>query len=70
MTNCSAIKRPNNRPRIDATDRRVPFGASIPAKLADAFDAMATKLGRTRSDLVREALEAALKAFNAPKQRN
>lgn len=70
MTNCSAIKRPNNRPRIDASDRRVPFGGSIPAKLADAFDAMATKLGRTRSDLMREALEAALEAFNAPKQRN
>ena len=70
MTNCSAIKRPNNRPRIDATDRRVPFGVSIPAKLADAIDAMATKRGRTRSDLVREVLEAALETFNAPKQRN
>lgn len=70
MTNCSAIKRPNNRPRLDATDRRVPFGVSIPAKLADAIDALATKRGRTRSDLVREVLEAALETFNAPKQRN
>lgn len=70
MTNCSAIKRLNNRPRIDATDRRVPFGVSIPAKLADAIDALATKRGRTRSDLVREVLEAALETFNAPKQRN
>lgn len=70
MTNCSAIKRPNNRPRIDATDRRVPFGVSIPAKLADAIDALATKRGRTRSDLVREVLEAALETFSAPKPRN
>ncbi|MBR6389590.1 MAG: hypothetical protein IKS15_05670 [Opitutales bacterium] len=53
MTNCTAVRgAPRGAPRKIEGDRCVPYGVSIPLKLADALDAEARALGQSRTDYV------------------
>ena len=56
------MSRPGPKPRLESPQR---FSVTLPAALVDSLDAVAATLGRSRSEVLRAAVENGLPGLDA-----